>query len=44
MLLIEPTVEYDRATQAYRQDFLTHGGDMGSAVRSPERERWRITL
>ncbi len=28
MKLIEPTMEYDKQIQAYRQEFLTFGGSM----------------
>lgn len=43
MKLIEPTMEYDREIQAYRNDFLTHGGSMdgcGSLRRFSDTRDW----
>ena len=43
MLLIEPTMEFDRAIQAFRQDFLVHGGGTdgsGSLLRFDSTREW----
>ncbi len=43
MKLIEPSMEYDRQIQAYRQEFLTYGGSMdgcGSLRRFEKTEDW----
>lgn len=33
MKLIEPTIEYDKQIQAYRQEFLTFGGQWTDVAR-----------
>ena len=46
MLLVEPTLEYDRAVQAFRRDFLD-GGDMdgsGSLLRYARTQDWLDAL
>ncbi len=43
MKLIEPTIEYDRQIQAYRQEFLEEGGSMdgcGSLRRMDRSQDW----
>ena len=46
MLLVEPTMEYDRAVQAFRRDFLD-AGDMdgsGSLLRYARTRDWLDAL
>ena len=43
LILVEPTMEYDRQIQAYRKEFLTFGGSMdgcGSLRRFENTQDW----